>query len=137
MPTIEVFLKCLLDILNIMLSYYIQTFYRSKQGLKSPSKGSSQESHPSSSENSPTHETRNMPSTLAHNASYLNSSSGLNGNDNMHKTTSGVARRIKNNSLTANNASHRKSLINLEDVVSSNQQVRNHKTYKNIWIQFE
>ena len=95
-----------------------------KQGLDSPSNGNSQASHPSSSENSPLHETRNMPSTLLSESKYSVSTETPGAMANNSRNINGVARRLKLNELNTTNAIHRRSLINLEDVVSSTQQVK-------------
>ena len=63
-----------------------------------------------------------MPSTLSNDGDYSISSENSVTGQNKCRPINGVARRLKNNETNANNASHRKSLINLEDV-SSNQQV--------------
>ena len=92
--------------------------------MGSPTKEDSQASHPSSSENSPIHETRNMPSTLVRESRCSGSAEATGAMNNNSRSNNGVARRLKNNQLNTNNAIHRKSLINLEEVVSSTQQVK-------------
>jgi hypothetical protein len=64
-----------------------------------------------------------MPSTLANKGHYSNSFETTGTDGNKSRSINGVARRLRNNEINANNAIHRKSLINLEDMVSSNQQV--------------
>ena len=91
--------------------------------MGSPTNGNCTTSNPSSSENSPLRETRNMPSSLSNDGNYSISSENSATGQNKCRPINGVARRLKNNEINANNAIHRKSLINLEDVVSSNQQV--------------
>ena len=66
-----------------------------------------------------------MPSTLCNDGDYSISSENSVTGQNKCRPINGVARRLKNNETNTNNAIHRKSLINLEDVVSSNQQVLN------------
>ena len=88
------------------------------QGLDSSSKTNSKDSHPSSSDASPLHEGRTIPSTLANERLYTKSNQDSNA-----RATNGVVKRLKNNDLNTNNTVHRKSLINLEEVASSNQQV--------------
>ena len=88
------------------------------QGLDSSSKTNSKDSHPSSPDASHLHEGRTIPSTLANESLYTKSNQDSNA-----RASNGVVKRLKNNDLNTNNTVHRKSLINLEEVASSNQQV--------------
>ena len=83
--------------------------------MDSSSKSNSRDSHPSSSDASPLHEARTIPSTLVTEPNYTKSTQDSNA-----RATNGVVKRLKNNDT--NNSIHRKSLINSEEVASSNQQ---------------
>ena len=63
-----------------------------------------------------------MPSTLIEEPKYSAVGSASELDNNGSKVVSGVARRLRHTEASKNGQIHRKSLINLEDVVSSTRQ---------------